>query len=228
MRSKTKQMSTDEFLQKYKELEQLVLERYPVDDGSSPIWALGDVREFVVFRPQLTAIREIRNFLSHQPSYEGKPMIVPTEAAIKIVTGLITKIAGPTTVYNICIKSSGILSAKMHDQVIPMIKLMADRDFHIVPVLENGKVVGVFSDSAKVVKDVDVETTFFQLKKYIDLDQHINKDILFLSKNESIDAAKEKIAEFFAHGNRISAIFITETGKPTEALIGLLLPLQLV
>ena len=219
---------TEQFLQKYKELEQLILERYDVADGSSALWALGAISEFIPFRPQLSAVREIRNFLSHTPSYDNKPLLVPTESAVKILDNLISKITGPRTVYNICFKPSGILSAKIDDQVAPVLKLMADRDYKIVPILENNKVVGVFSEGAKTIKETDASTTFYQLKKHIDLSTHIGKDILFMPKDAHIELAKDKIADCFANGNRIAAIFITENGKQTEALIGLLLPLQLV
>jgi len=217
---------TEEFLQKYKELEQLVMERYPMTDGSSALWSLGAVQEFVPFRPQLKAIREIRNFLSHTPSYDNKPLLVPTESAVLILKNLISRITGPSTIYNICFKPSSILSAKIDDQVEPVLKLMADRSYHLLPILDGGKVVGVFIDSGKVAPDK--ETTFYQLKKHIDLNQHIGKTVLFLPKSATIEHAKEKIAEQFSIGKRIEGIFITETGKPTEALIGLLLPLQLV
>ena len=219
---------TEEFLERYKELEQLILERYKVDEGSSALWALGGVPEFIPFRKQLTAVREIRNFLSHTPSYDNKPLLVPTESAVKILTNIITKITGPRTVYNICIKPSCISSAKIDDQVAPVLKLMTDRNYQIVPILEGGKVIGIFTENSKIAKEADASTTFYQLKKHIDLNSHIGKDVLFMPKDASIELAKDKVAECFAGGDRISAILITENGKQTEALVGLLLPLQLV
>ena len=205
------------------------MENYRVEDGSSALWALGAVPEFIPFRPQLKVVREIRNFLSHTPSYDNKPLLVPTESAIKILEQMIAKITGPRTVYNVCIKPSGILSAKMDDQVAPVLRLMTDRSFHVVPIINGGSVLGVFLDSTQVLTDIDsADTTFFHLKKYIDLNKHVGKTVLFLPKDASIETAKEQIAACFAKGHRISAIFITETGKQTEALIGLLLPLQLV
>ena len=217
---------TEEFLQKYKELEQLIMERYSVEDGTSALWALGAVPEFIPFRGQLKAIREIRNFLSHTPSYDNKPLLVPTESALSIVKNLITRLTGPQTVYNICFKPSGILSAKIDDQVEPVLKLMIDRGYNALPIMDGGRVAGVFMASTKITPETD--TTFYQLKKHIDLEQHIGKSVLFLPKTASIESAKERIAHCLGLGCRIEAIFITETGKQTEALIGLLVPLQLV
>jgi len=219
---------TDEFLQKYKELEQLVLSKFFVKEGESAIWALGSVPEFVILRPHLNAIREIRNFLAHQPKYENQSLIVPTKSALKIVENLMKKLKGPSTVYSVCIKPSGILSAKPDDQVAPIVKLMHEKQYHIVPILEKNKVVGILSDTAKFIKDIDVDTTFFQLKKHIDLEEHVGRTVLFVAKNDTIESARIRIAEAFRNGHRINALLITETGKPTEGLIGLLLPLQLV
>lgn len=218
----------DEFLQKYKELEQLILSKFFVKEGESALWALGAVPEFVALRPHLNAIREIRNFLAHQPKYEDQSLILPTKSAVKIVETLMAKIQGPNTVYSICIKPSGILCAKIDDQVAPVIKLMQDKQYHIVPIIEKGKVVGVLSDSSKVIKDVDADTTFYQLKEHIDLAEHIGRNIIFVAKDSTIESAKLQIAQCFKDGYRINAVFITETGKQTESLIGLLLPLQLV
>ena len=222
---------TDEFLQKYKELEQLISERYKIDEGDTPIWTLGGVPEFVPFRPQLSAVREIRNFLSHTPSYDGTPLLVPTESAVKILNNIISRLTGPSTVYSICVKPSGILTARMDDQIAPVIRLMADRSFRVVPIMDNGKVAGVFFDSAMIMFEMHADgndATFYQLKKHIDISEHINKTVLFLAKTDTIDSAKKKIIECFKKGNRICAMFITETGKPSESLLGLLLPLHLV
>jgi len=222
---------TEEFLQKYKELEKLIMERYSVGEGDSALWALGGQPEFVPFRSQLNAVREIRNFLSHTPSYDGRPLLVPTESAVKILNNIISKITGPSTIYNICIKNSGILTAKMDDQIRPVVDLMTDRGYRVVPIMDQGKVAGVFMDNAKLLSQIDVadpDSTFYQLKKHIDINVHINKDVLFMGKNTSIDSAKKQIADEFKKGNRIAAIFVTETGRHTEALIGLLLPFHLV
>lgn len=219
---------TDEFLQKYKELEQLVLAKFFVKEGESAVWALGAVPEFVSLRPHLNAIREIRNFLAHQPMYENQSLIVPTEAAVKIVDSLMQKIKGPNTVYSVCIKPSGILCAKPDDQVSPVVKIMQDKQYHIVPIIERGKVVGVLSDASKVIKDIDAETTFDKIKEHTNLDEHVGRTVLFVAKTDTIEFVKLQIAEYFRQGHRVNAIFVTETGKTTEALIGLLLPLQLV
>jgi|GEM_PF-2612984 len=222
---------TDEFLQKYKELEALVHQKHTVPNGDSALWVLGGLQEFVPFRKQITAVREIRNFLSHTPSYDGRPLLVPTESAVKILNNLITKLTGPSTVYNICVKPSCILTARMEDSIAPVIKLMTDKSFRIVPIMEGNKVVGVFEDSASIMYQMNSEgtdTTFYDLKKYIDIAQHINKTVLFLPKEAGIESAKQKIIDCFSKGHRINAIFITEAGKRDEAMLGLLLPLHLV
>lgn len=227
------EIQTEEFLQKYKELEQLIIKTYPVSEGNSAVWALGDVKEFVPFRPQLTAIREIRNFLSHTPTYDSVPLVLPSEGALKIINNIIAKIEGPKSIYTLCIKPNGILCAKMDDAVAPVVKLMRERCFQVLPIMENGRVTAVYFDSAAVHKeidngDLDDATTFFQLKKYIDLQSHIDRDVLFMAKDSSIERAKEAMTEHFKKGNRIGAIFVTERGKSAEALLGLVLPYQLI
>lgn len=227
------EVQTEEFLQKYKELEQLIIKTYPVGDGTSAVWALGDVKEFMPFRPQLNAIREIRNFLSHTPTYDSLPLVLPSEAALKIINNIITKIEGPKSIYSIGFKPSGIVCAKMDDTVDPVVKLMRERHYQVLPILENNRVVAVYFDSAAIHGELDngeldESTTFFQLKKYIDLQSHIERDVLFMAKTATIDNAKERMSEHFRKGNRIGAIFITESGKPTEALLGMVLPFQLI
>lgn len=224
---------TDEFLQKYKELEQLIIETYPTDDGTSALWALGNVKEFIPFRPQLNAIREIRNFLTHQPMVDSEYLVIPSASAIKIIDNIITKIEGPKNIYGLCIKPSEIFSAKIDDQVAPVLKLMKDRSFQVLPILDKGRVEGIFFDSAAFLREIGegilaTDTTFFKLKKYIDPAAHIGKDILFLPKNSAIENVKEIINECFQNGNRIAAVFVTENGRVTESLLGMILPLQLI
>jgi predicted transcriptional regulator len=219
---------TDEFLQKYKELEQIIQGKICVREGESAVWALGSVPEFVALRPHLNAIREIRNFLTHQPNFADQTLITPTEAAVKIVENLIAKLQGPNTVYGVCLKPCEILCAKSDDQISPVVSLMQEKQCNFVPIVEQGMVIGVFLNSAELSKDISDETTFYQLKHNTDLDVHIGKTVLFVAKNTSVESAKIQVSECFKQGNRISAIFVTETGKPTESLVGLLLPLQLI
>jgi len=219
---------TDEFLQKYKELEQLVQSKLSVREGESAIWELGGVPEFAALRPQLNAIREIRNFLAHQPKYAEQSLVMPTEAAVKIVESLITRLQGPNTVYGVCLKPCEILSVKPDDQIAPITKLMQEKRYEVVPIVEQGMVIGVFLNSAELSKDISDETTFYQLKHNTDLCNHIGRTVLFIAKNATVESAKQQVSECFRQGHRISALFVTETGKPTEGLIGLLPSIQLV
>jgi CBS domain-containing protein len=224
---------SEEFLQKYKELEQLILENFEVEDGTGAVWALGAVPEYIPLRPQLNAIREIRNFLAHTPMFDDQPLITPTPTAIRIVDNIISKIEKPKTIYNICVKPSNILCAKVDDQIAPVVKLMRERSFQVVPLLDNGKVAGVYFDSAAIYKEIEndtlgADTTFFQLRHSTDLNTHIGHDVLFTPKTATIESVKIAVNDYFQSGNRIGAIFVTENGKTGEALLGMVLPLQLI
>ena len=94
----------DEFLDKYRALEEELNNRYGEDDrgyGSAVIRYLND-KESKPYREKLNICREIRNFLSHHSEIDGEKIIQPSEAIIRFVVELTEFIRRPPLAVDYC------------------------------------------------------------------------------------------------------------------------------
>ncbi len=63
-----------------------------------------------------------------------------------------------------------------------------------------------------------------EFEKFIQTDGRPNEIFSFVSRQELLATAKERFAKSLEGQQRLGAIFITESGSPTEKLLGLLTP----
>ena len=75
----------DEFLDLYKRLEQLLKTHYYNDSGryESVVARYENSRESGELKDEITAIREIRNLIQHNPKIKGRYIIEPSEEIMK-------------------------------------------------------------------------------------------------------------------------------------------------
>ena len=84
-------MINDEFLEKYRVLEDLLSERYAGETRrhSSVIIEFENSKEGEIFRDRLDLCREIRNLLTHNASLEGEPVVTPARATLDMLDDII-------------------------------------------------------------------------------------------------------------------------------------------
>lgn len=82
-----------------------------------------------------------------------------------------------------------IFSVKAGDSVGKVNKIFHEHNFNILPVLEDGHLVGVVSKSDIIW----LEDTFSQIKN------HISKHVVIVDKNSSVQAAAHLMREFHIH-----------------------------
>jgi CBS domain-containing protein len=106
---------------------------------------------------------------------------------------------------------------------------MNDKVYTHVPVIENNKMVGVFSENtilsylvhhkdAIIMKDTKIE----EFKDFILIDKHTSEHFIFVPKDALLIEVEAIFHKGLVNRKRIAVVYITENGKPEEGLLGMI------
>ncbi|MBR5259139.1 MAG: hypothetical protein IKV48_01460 [Eggerthellaceae bacterium] len=218
----------EEFLDLYRQLESDIKEVFP-EAGNSPIPWLGRRREFRHLSSELDYCREVRNLLSHREKISGSYAVEPSDAMLETLRNVIDHITNPAKAHHIMVGRKQVIAKTTNDLVRPTMAEMLERNFSHIPILKDEKVVGVFSETVLLKCLVEAETLridsemrFRDLEQYLPLESHQGETFRFVGRN----TYATDIADMFDEADRsedlIGMIFITENGKPTERLLGII------
>lgn len=217
------------FLDKYKVLESVAREAYNLD-----INKLKEDRRFSQIKQEIDYCREIRNLLTHRPKIANRYPLDPSDAVIGFLEDLIFKIKNPKRINEVAIDISKIYSKQMGDLVMPTMSEMRKKVYTHVPILNDGKVVGVFDENSifnylsdKTIILIDEELTFEGIKDYLGITGRDMERFLFIERNATVDEVKDSFAAEFEKGNRVGIAFITHSGKQDEKILSMVTPWDL-
>ena len=188
-------------------------------------------------RNELKAFALLRNAIVHNPFRRNiDPIAEPHREIVEEIERILIDITKPKTAYEaISVKISGIFSIGGNSNVHEIMKTMRKMKYSYVPIIENGSVIGVFSENTIFSYLIDNE--IFMVEKdmrisnfgeYLLLNANDNEKFLFISKKESVYDSIQKFQQDSLDEKRIGAMFITENGKQTESLLGLITPWDIV
>ena len=153
----------------------------------------------------------------------------PEKKMIELLDTVLDRIKNPVRCMDVAVPFNSLVWRSLDDAVMPVIKIMNDRNISHVPVLKDRRVVGDFSDNCIfpfLLGDqncqIDGKTKFRDLQKYIKLENHPSECFKFVAYDEKVSNVKKIYEEARASHERIGLIFLTETGRPDERLLGIL------
>ena len=218
---------TDQFLDKYKQLEAEIDLKYGETakaKNDTAVAFLENRPEYRLYKNGLQWCREIRNLLSHKSKVMGEYPIEPSIQMIKFMDEIILKVHSRLTCMQIGIPFSNMYCRALGDNLLDTVKEMRYKAYTYVPIVDGKKVIGIFDENSLFcyVADngiVDLEDlTFEDLKDYIGLDGREMEVFVFHNKKTYIDDLKEEFQRKFDENKRIGVVFITENGRRNEAV----------
>lgn len=220
---------TEEFLDKYKQMENIVRNEYNLGNNDSIVNFLINNKEFKDIENELDLCRDTRNLLSHNPKINGEYLVYPSEEMVKLLDKVIEKVSKPLKASNVMVKKSELCFMGMQDKVKDAMIAMKEHSYKYIPILDDGVLVGMFS--AKTVLDImtsecaDIfkgDITFEYIKKYIAIENVSSKTFAFVGNSTSICEIKDIFKEDVENKERINIIFVTQHGKRDEKLLGII------
>ena len=225
-------MNAEVFLQKYRVLEGLLEKRY---EGrklsfSVVIEYIRDIDSQPV-RVDLDLLREIRNILSHNAGSGGEPVVEPSDEMIRRLDEIIAYVKRPHRAADCGTPADRIYRAHSGDGVVQVMKDMYKSGYSHVPVMENGRVVGVFSVKSlfdylaeRGLNDVDDALRISDLGGHIRFEEHVGERYMFAAADTSIVEVRHMFQKHTERNRRLSAVFVTENGVPGERIICMITP----
>ncbi len=220
---------TDEFLDLYKQLEQIAVSEYHMPVDGSSVARLERMPEFSEIAPELRYCREVRALLTHNPKLDGSYAVIPSEPMLALLRSLVRQIGSPKSCMEVATPLDKLLTVGPEDRALPVIRKMLENGYSHIPVCFRGCVVGVLNEtallrfSAETGNILDEQTDMRALASYTMLAGQPKK-YAFLRADASVHDAETIFSSRFRRGERIAMIFLTDDGKKSGSLRGVITP----
>ena len=177
----------------------------------------------------LRSTSQLRNLLVHNSHLD---MALPSESYVDMFEDLVKEIKSPKLVSKIMVPFKKMFYCSKNDSLIKAVDIMTKNKISNVPIIENRKLVGVFSESSlfilrevenhHLVLDLSDETFDKHLDK-LQTDNHPSLEFQFVSRKMNVyDALKQFTNIGFDSQKRTELLFVTDRGKPHEEILGII------
>ncbi len=226
----------DDFLEKYKILEEELSEKYNYDEKSgSPVMRFITDKEGKPFREKLNMCREVRNFLSHHAEIDGEPLVEPSDGMIRFLDEVTDYVSRPPLAISYATLFADILKAGSKNKAITVMKKMQKLGFSHVPVIDSGALTGVFSIgtffSYALKYGMDALKDDMLIEDFMELlppDKHESERFVFMPRTATLFEVKNEFETRTSRSKRLAVIFLTDNGSISGRIIGMLTPWDVV
>ena len=226
------QARSEMFLKMYRVLEGALEKRYGSNGKSSSV-----VMEYLrdddsePYRYQLNVCREIRNLLSHNSDESGEPVVEPSEAVLESLLEIVNHVTRPRLAIEYGTPFERILCAHANDYAFDVMHRMEKLGYSHVPVMEKGKITGVFSSGSLFgylekygLDALRSDARIGQLKDQLDIQLRGARRYLFMPEDATIIQVRNAFEMRHEKNARTSVVFITKKGTQDEPLLAMLTP----
>lgn len=227
----------DKFLDLYRQLERIGRSNYfpDIPEGSPIITRLTTIPSLREFKEDVEYCRVVRNFLVHTPRVRDVYPVIPSDDMIKILEKCVSRVKSPIKAMDFSIRRENMFSAKLEDKVLYITNYMNRKGFTHIPVFEDNKLLGVFSDNViysyicdKGNLHIDDNTTLLEFINYLGLSFHLNEYFAFMKA----DATLYEVSDLFNIDSKsmkqLAVVFFTDTGRFDGNVKGMMTPYSLL
>ena len=220
---------TDIFLDKYKQLENVVKAEYDLGRNDSAISFLVKRKEFCDLENELDLCRETRNLLSHNPKVKNEYAVEPSEGMINLLDEIIAKIEHPLRARNVMIHKNQLCYKGMEDSVREAMVAMHENSYTHIPILENGVLQGIFSEKVLLAIMIDEafaginpELRFADIREYVSYKDNRAENYRFVAQEMLVSEIGKMYKDTSNRRERIGMIFVTQNGNDKEKIMGII------
>lgn len=152
---------TEEFLDLYKQLEQVAVSVYGFPADGTAISRLEKKEHFRSLAPKIKYCREVRAVLQHNPQVNGNFAVTPSDSMIELLQNIIAELQAPPRCMDVAVKDGALIAATKDDFVLPVMQKMQEFGYSHIPILENGVVKKVFSENTILIYMITKKSPLF-------------------------------------------------------------------
>lgn len=227
--------NADIFIDKYKQLEEVVRSTYHLRDSDSISFYLSGQVKYQRFKDDIKYCQDVRNLLNHKKKLNNSFAVEPNQQMIDFIDNLIERIKKRAKCNDIQIKIDDVFWKSVDGNVKDTMIAMRKNLYTHIPILDNGIVIGVFDENSifnylaeEEIVAIDDGLKFEDIRKYLSLDGREMEDFLFFNANNYVEELENEIEKSFKRGKRIGIAFLTQNGKPNEELQGIITPWDII
>ena len=220
-----------QFLERYREIEEWVLNNLNI----SEMRELEQMPQYKGIRSNLAFCRMLRNLLSHYDwSKAGNDLVIVTDQAVRQVNNLYYSL-NPVSLMRVAIRAGQIFAPSLEDSVLAAVKVMQRNDYSYIPIVENHRIVGVFSTKTLMQLVANNNTVNFSealkfrdIADIIRLKEESESHYGFIDSNMNMEDVNEKFQRSKTRKKRLDVLFITDNGKSDGILQGMVTPTEII
>jgi CBS domain-containing protein len=226
--------NAEELLDLYNEVDHFLRKECKTDKHADHGYLIQDLAQSnpAVARNQqlMRAVAQIRNSLVHNPIPSvAQPLLQPHSGLIENYRKLRDALMNPLKALSIAIPSQQLYTTTLDANLGKVMKKMDENIFTHVPVIENDRMIGVFSENtllsylaesgeAIITKDMKIS----DLKEFLPLKAHHGESFVFIARNKPLSEIYGTFNDAIQVRRRIGMMFVTQNGKPDEKLLGII------
>lgn len=222
------------FLEAYNRLDDLMRKRMNARPGVNYSQLLqemvkrGDVLQSALY--ELEAFARLRNAIVHNPlASDSRPIAEPHPDVVRKYENLVLSVLKPPPAMTVAVPADRTFTADWSDGVLRVVEMMRKNVYTHVPILQNERIVGVFSESTLFAAlaanrriAIDDATTLHELRAFVPSSGDASEVFEFLSATASIAEVALRFQTNFKERRRLGALFLTESGDQSGRLSGLI------
>lgn len=179
------------------------------------------------FSDDLKEFAELRNAIVHDRG-GGYVIAEPHDKAVNSIEHIASVLLNPPRVIDMF--RTEVCTLKLSDSIANAVKIMLAESFSQIPINNTKEFVALLTTNT-VTRWLGkcVEEDIFSLKEALieivlkhSEETHWEDNCCFLGRNQTIFEALDKFHDYENKGKRLEAILITEIGRPSESLLGLI------
>ncbi len=220
---------TEEFLNKYRQLEAAVAAEHGLSASDSAMSFLQRRREYRELREELDYCREVRNLLTHNPRLGESYAVVPTAQMLDLLDRVLDRVRNPKRARDLMVPRDRVVCRQWQDPVLSALDEMRRGNFTHIPILRDGAVAGAFSENSLLCcildgRSLHAGTRFSDLADYLPLERHRAEAYRFIPPDTRATEIEDIFGQALKRQERIGLLFVTALGKPENQLLGIISP----
>ncbi|ERJ12099.1 CBS domain-containing protein [Haloplasma contractile] len=189
---------------------------------------------FRFYKHDLKEFAELRNAIIHNTHFSnnqyGDVIAEPHRYIVEMYEELYKKIMRPKLAKHVfrTINDSSVYTATRHTKIIDIIKNMHDKEYTCVPILENNKLIGVFSENVLLTFIAKHGSYNFEHKsiddilELTDINNHNGEYFEFVKIKDTVFDIKETFSRQRKDRKRLEMVFVTGNGTLNEDVLGVI------
>lgn len=224
--------NSEKFLTTYNELDKY-MRKYLNEDKNTPHshlihYMTRKNKLFKEYEYELKSYADLRNVIIHNPEKGANPIAEPHDNIVARYEEIKNKIMNSPLALN-TVAITNIYTASLTTSVREVIRVMYSKTYTHVPVIDDGRMIGVFSENtilsyitSREDTIIDKNTLIEEFAEFLPIEKHSGECFEFVNKKATVNDIEEIFHNDFKIKKRAAVVFITETGNINEKLSGII------